>query len=126
VVEPDYYRRALRWDSTAAVAGRSAKLAWSAAAGIGALDPDGRARVTVRLRDHEGQAITDAVVRLTAIHNRDAARRLEAGLTGSGDVYVATLPLGMAGLWELRLEARRGDDLFVTTLRRDSGAELAP
>ena len=125
VVEPDYYRRALKWDSTAAVAARSARLGWSADAAIGPLDREGRALVEVRVRDAGGEPVRGARVRVTAIHNREADRHLEARLGETPGGYAGTLALHHAGLWELRLEVLRAEDRYLTRLRRDTGG-LAP
>jgi len=122
VVEPDYYRRALRWDSTSAEAAASARLGWRADAAIGALDDAGRAGVRVRLSGADGQPVTGARVELTAIHNREAALHRTATLAGAGGDYAAEIELAHAGLWELRIDARRGAEHFVTRLRRDTGA----
>jgi len=121
VVEPDYYRRALKWDSTAALAAASARLGWRADAAIGPLDADGRARVAVRLSAPDGRPIAGARVRVTAIHNRDAALHRTALLAERDAAYAGTLELRHAGLWELRIDASRGADRFVTRLRRDAG-----
>jgi nitrogen fixation protein FixH len=120
VVEPDYYRKALAWDSTLAQQARDRALGWRVAADLGPLARDGRARVAVRLLDRDGHAVRAAAVALEAVHNLDAARPRRATLAPDGDGYAAEVPLGRPGLWELRLDVRRGADHFVTCLRRDA------
>ena len=122
VVEPDYYRKAVAWDSTRALESRSAALGWSAVAGIGAPE-GGAARVEIALADRAGAPLTGAHVRLEAIHNLEASRPVTGALPEvRPGVYAAALPFHRAGLWELRVDAERGADHFVASLRRDTGA----
>jgi nitrogen fixation protein FixH len=119
-VEPDYYRKAVRWDSTLAEERASAALDWRLDAGLGAVARDGTP-LTVRLAGPDGAPLDGAVVTVTAVHNLDAAHHLTARLEPrGGGVYAARLPLRHAGLWELRCEAVRGRDRFRATLRRDA------
>jgi nitrogen fixation protein FixH len=119
-VEPDYYRRAVRWDSTAAEARRSAALGWRLDAALGPVGPAG-AVLTARLAGPDGAPLDDADVEVTAIHNRDALHPVRARLAPAGEgAYAARLPLRHAGLWELRLAAARGADRFTVSLRRDA------
>lgn len=121
VVEPDYYRRALKWDSTAALTAASDRLGWRADAAIGALDAGGRARLNVRLAGPDGGPIAGASVRVTAIHNREASLHRTASLAERDGGYAGDLELRHDGLWELRIDATRGAEHFVTRLRRDTG-----
>lgn len=120
VVEPNYYRKALAWDSTAALGARSDALGWQLAATIGPLDAAGRGRVTARLTDRAGAALGGARVFVTAIHNLEGDRRLEAELPALGDNYGALLALHHTGLWELRFDVTRGADHFATIARCDA------
>jgi nitrogen fixation protein FixH len=118
VVEPNYYEKAVAWDSTMAQGRRNDSLGWS----IGAtLTPSaGGARLEARLADRTGSPLTGATLRVEAIHNVDAARRIEATLRDAGGgAYGADLPLRHVGLWELRFTAVRGGDRFTEDLRRD-------
>jgi nitrogen fixation protein FixH len=124
-VEPDYYRKAVRWDSTMAEERRSTALGWRAEAGLGAATRAGTP-LTVRLTGPDGAPLDGAAVEVTAIHNLDARHHVTARLEPlGGGAYRAWLPLRRAGLWELRLEAVRGRDLFRVALRRGAppGAE---
>lgn len=118
--EPDAYAKAVAWDSTLEVRAASAALGWQAIGGIAALEGEpARARVVVTLRDREGRPVEGALVRVEAIHNRQA-RRIRATLpaaAGAAGAYAATLPLARPGMWELRLDAERPGELFVTSLR---------
>jgi nitrogen fixation protein FixH len=124
-VEPDYYRKAVRWDSTMAEERRSAALGWRAEAVLGGVTRAGTP-LTVRLAGPDGAPLDGATVEVTAIHNLDAQHHVTARLEPlGGGVHRARLPLHRTGLWELRLEVERGRDLFRVTLRCDAppGAE---
>ncbi len=127
VVEPDYYRRAVRWDSTLAERQRDAALGWRLDAALGALEPDGGASLAVRLADRDGRPIEGAAVRVTAISNLDAAHAVRATLAGGpGGAYAARLPLARRGLWELRFDVARGGERFSAALRRDTAPAGRP
>ncbi len=123
VVEPDYYHKAVMWDSTRAVADRSAALGWTVTHTASAVGTDGAAQVTVHAVDRDGRAVAGARGHITAISNLEAARPVAAAFVAGaapGD-YVATLPLHHGGLWEFRVDLTSGRDYFVTSLRADVG-----
>jgi nitrogen fixation protein FixH len=121
-VEPDYYRRALKWDSTAAVERRAAELGWSLDAALGPVSRSGAA-LTARLADRGGAPLDGAAVEVVAIHNLDALHPLRARLAPAGaGVYTATLPLRHAGRWELRFTVARGAERCAVALHRDAPA----
>ena len=121
VIEPDYYQRAVRWDSTLADERRSADLGWRLEAGLGAVSAGGT-RLDVRLVDRAGQALAGAVVRVAAVHNVEAGHVVRAVLTDDGQgAYSGLLPLGHRGLWEMRFDVSRGGGHYQVTLRRDAG-----
>jgi nitrogen fixation protein FixH len=120
-VEPDYYRRAVAWDSTLAQRSRDAALGWRLAADLGAPGPDGTP-LTVRLTDARGAPLADALITVEAIHNAEGSRRLSAPMRRVPDGgYAAILPVARSGLWELRFEAVRHGERFTATLRREAG-----
>ncbi len=126
VVEPDYYRKAVGFDSTLADRRRSDALGWHVAVELGTPDADGNAALHVSLTDRDGAPLAGAEVRATAIHNRLAAHAVTATLAPvMGDGYATRLPLRLRGLWQLDLAIRRGADRFVTTLRCDTGSRAA-
>jgi nitrogen fixation protein FixH len=115
-VEPDYYAKALAFDSTRAEEVRSAALSWTAAATV-----ERNKGVRVRLLDRAGAPVDGASVDVVAIHNLAPDHRPEATLHGEGDGwYAATMPLPQAGSWELRLRAVRGADRFEADLREEA------
>jgi len=121
VVEPDYYRKAVAWDSTAAQSAENDALGWRLDAAILPLAADGTGMVQVRLAREDGTPVTGARVACTAIHNLDAAHRPRAEIvldaSGAGTLE---LPLRHAGLWELRFSVTHGDERFTASLRREA------
>ena len=121
VVEPDYYRKAVQWDSTMAHRAASDLLGWTAtvalsadAAAAGA--DEGAATVRVTLTDAAGAGVTGAAVQAVLIHNADAGRPIELQLRDEGaGRYGVNVPLAHPGLWEVRVNASRGDCLLYTS-----------
>jgi nitrogen fixation protein FixH len=128
-VEPDYYRKAVAWDSTRVERARNLALGWRLDATVGPLGGGG-AEVRARLADAAGAPLAGATVELEAIHNRIAAHPVHAvlfpagGAGGEAGVYAAAVPLARPGLWELRFTVRRGSDRFTVDRRLD--VALAP
>lgn len=120
VIEPDYYRRAVAWDSLAARRGRSAALGWRADAALSA-GTAAATHVRATLADSLGAPVAGCTVALEAVHNLAAATpaRVTLAETAPG-VYEADAALGRPGMWELRLTATRGADVFLASLRRDA------
>jgi nitrogen fixation protein FixH len=120
VTEPDYYRKAVEWDRAMARQSASARLGWHASATIGDAAAAGR-EVQVTLSDSLGVAVAGADLRVTLIHNAEASRFIEGTLveTAAG-TYASALPAAHAGRWEVRVEARRGEDRYFTTLHAEA------
>lgn len=120
VVEPDYYRKAVRWDSTMAQRQRNADLGWRLDAALGDVGRDG-AVLDVNLLDAEGRPVEGAEISVEALHNADGAHPVSGRLAPAGrGRYAATLPLRHAGLWELRFDVAGRGAHFTSTLRRDA------
>jgi nitrogen fixation protein FixH len=117
-IEPDYYRKALAWDTTLAQAERNAALGWRLTPTLGPIDTDGHVLVTARLTDSTGAEISGAVVRVSALPIARASDVREVTLLpdGSGD-YAARLEARRAGQWELRFDATVGRERFTRTAR---------
>jgi len=121
VVEPDYYRKAVAFDSTMAERAADAKLGWRMEATLGLPSAAG-AGLDVRLLDASGTPLDDASVRVVALHNLDAGHPVSGLLAGQGSGrYRATLPLAYAGRWELRFAVQRGAQRFTADLHQDTG-----
>ena len=115
-IEPDYYQKALHWDDEMAQQRRNAALGWRLEPALAPLDRAG-ARLTVRLTDRAGAPLPDATLTVEALAVARAAHTVRATLAPDAGGYRAVLPLHTDGEWELRFEARRGDDRF-TAVRR--------
>jgi nitrogen fixation protein FixH len=122
VVEPDYYRKAIAWDTTLAQRRVNDTLGWRIEAAL--LDPDAAgATVCVRIENRDGAPLAGAGVHLEAIHNAAAADPVRAMLVEHAPGwYQGQLPLRHRGLWELRFEVMRGEERFTASLRRDTEA----
>jgi nitrogen fixation protein FixH len=114
-IEPDYYQKAVTFDSTIAEARRSATLEWTATATIVADDAGGPPTVTVTLLDATRQPVAGATVSVSALANARANDVLTATLheTAPGQ-YQAPLAARFVGQWEVRVDAVRRDTLGAT------------
>src|SRR5512132_576579 len=104
-IEPDYYRKAIGWDSTMVQMRENARLRWHIQP---VLDPFTRSGATLRLRlsDDSGAPIRDAKIRVAA----------------PPTTYALQLPVGTRGEWELRFDIQRGGERFTSTTRLEAVA----
>ncbi|MBI2795370.1 MAG: FixH family protein [Gemmatimonadetes bacterium] len=125
-VEPDYYRKAVEWDSTMAQQRRNVALGWRLVPSLGALRDGGGADLAFAIVDSAGAPVTGAVVRVDArqLAHADEAlvATLAAGVAGS---YSGQLPMRRDGLWEVRVDAERGGDRFTGLVRLDASRTAA-
>ena len=120
--EPDYYRKALAWDSTMAQGGRNLALSWQATA---RLDREGR--LDLSLSDRQGLPLAGALVTVEVIPIAHADRIRTLTLTeGAAGRFGAATPLVYAGLHEVRVNAVYRGDRFTVVLRGMPGTELTP
>lgn len=116
-VEPDYYRKSLEWDRTMAQEDTNRALGWALAIRAEPAADSGKLRLVAILRDRAGRRVDGALVTVEARHGARAAEVVSGTLADAGnDGYAADLPLRRAGLWELRLTARRDGDVFTQRL----------
>lgn len=118
-VEENYYKKALAWDSTMAQERHDAELGWDASVratpGVA-----GSVVLTAMVRDRDGKVVTPDSIGVEAFHNGRAAHILRAMFEPGGDgSFAAALPMRRPGLWELRIDVRRGDDRFTQVIRQD-------
>ncbi len=124
-IVPDYYQKAVAFDSTMAAEQRSAALGWTASASLVMIDTSG-ATVTVTLRDAQEQPVRGATVRVAALANARANTVLSADLTESAPgQYSARLAAQRTGQWEVRVDAVRGNAHFVSSTRTDLASARA-
>ena len=119
-VEPDYYRKSLEWDRTMTQEDVNRALGWSLAVHAEPAASPGMLRLVVTLRDRAGGLVDAGLVTVEARHGARAAQVVTGTLTPvAGDRYAADIPLRRAGLWELRLTAHRGGDVFTKQIAAD-------
>lgn len=121
-VEPDYYGKAVRWDSTEAQARLNNSLGWTIAPTLGPLGDGSAAKFGLTLRDRSGATIEGARIEIEAIPVSSADDVVRGVLTdtASAGSYATTLPMAHTGLWQLQLVATRGADRFTADLRVDA------
>lgn len=123
-VEPDYYRKAVDWDSTMAQRGRNDVLGWQLTVESMPLDGAGVAALTVRLRDQAGLPVDGAVVQVAATHNAEAERIVAGRLAEVTDGrYTGPLAAQRAGIWELRFSVERDGERFTARVRHDTARD---
>jgi nitrogen fixation protein FixH len=117
-VEPDHYQKALGWDRLAARKQASDLLGWKAEVTTDAqLDGARTRRLACRIVDREGKPVTGATVAILAFPHARGEERVRMDLReAEAGVYAVRAPMARPGLWELRLSALRGPDLFTSTL----------
>jgi nitrogen fixation protein FixH len=118
-IEPDYYARAVNWDATMEQSRRDKALGWQASV---AMTRAGGRTATLRLVlvDSTGGPITTAdsvIAEALAVAHAGQIDRLVMVRDGAG--YVAPVPAANAGLWEVRIRAARGADVFTAKLRTE-------
>lgn len=120
VVEPDYYRKAVEWDSTMARRAASQSLGWTASVSLGD-EGEGLREVTVMLSDSLGSGVEDAHVEAVLIHNLEASQPVALTLEPrEGGEYVGSAAAPRGGRWEVRVEAVRGGESFLATLHAEA------
>jgi nitrogen fixation protein FixH len=126
-IEPDYYAKAIAWDSTMAQARRNDTLKWRLAPSWGVFSVDSGTTLKVRLTDSLGAPIRNANIAVSALYVGRAALAHTATLHGDGrDGYAVALPVDHAGRWELRFTVERGADRFTSIARLDASPQHAP
>ncbi|MEO5799203.1 MAG: FixH family protein [Gemmatimonadales bacterium] len=126
-VEPDYYNKAVGWDSTMAQGKRNDSLGWQVIPRIGPIPPRGSVALELEIVDGRGEALTGARVSVEAMPiayaNRVVDRVLPpAELPGH---YAAPVTMSPLGLWEFRVTATRADARFTANLRLELSAAHA-
>lgn len=122
-VEPDYYRRAVDWDSTRAQAARNAALGWTWTPSLGAVRGD-RVPMMLAITTRDGTPVDGATVTVEARAVAHASDVLVDTLAARGAGWYGTaLPMRRTGLWEFRLRATRGETVATTELRLDARAD---
>jgi hypothetical protein len=121
-LEPDYYDKAVHWDRSQAEAAASRELGLKVTLSKPLrLSATGKLELELSITDRNDAPFSGAEVKVQAFaiaraaHVEKLVLREVAPGTYRGEIAANTL-----GLWELRLSARRGRDLYREVLRRDA------
>lgn len=119
-VEPDYYAKAIAYDSTLAQARINSELGWTAFASI-APDSTGQVVLSVRLATRDGESVEGASVSAVALFVARASEADSVVLREAtpGD-YRASIARPHDGRWEVRVVASRDSERFTATLRTEA------
>ena len=117
-VEPDYYKKAVFYDSTMAQAHRNLDLGWGVQAFADSIVAGQPTRLRVVLRDEQALPLLGATVQATVLFNARANDLTTATLTDEGaGVYTASVPINTPGEWEVRVNATRDTSHFTSSTR---------
>ena len=118
-VEPDYYQKAVKWDEHRDRQASSARLGWTASASVSG--GPSTAVLRIELRDAQRDPVRRAKLQVEAFANSRASnvQTLNTEEVAPG-VYSAAFQVFKPGLWELRIRARQGLDVFHSTVRIDN------
>ncbi|MEO8450323.1 MAG: FixH family protein [Gemmatimonadota bacterium] len=118
-IEPDYYRKAVAWDSTIAQAHRNVALGWQLQATLSQAGT-----LTVTLADRAGLPLTGATITTEGFALAGGNRTLQATLAPVDHSYRAGLTLQHQGIYELRFLVMRGSERFTAVMRGTPGGPL--
>ena len=121
-IEPDYYRKAVNWDSTLAQERVNHTLGWRLTPSLGTFTPTQGADLRVSLTDSTGAPVAGATVKVSAFYNARANQILDTTLAPTAGGYEGRLRVNHSGVWELRFEVTRGDARFTATSRVEAAA----
>ena len=124
-IEPDYYQRAVDWDSERARLEAADRLGWTIDASVSPTpNAAGSRQVSVLVLDADDEPIEDALVEVVCFPQKRAHDRITARLPAlSGGQYqkrLDAMPTG--GMWEIRVsvDARDQQALVIETLELDA------
>ena len=116
-IEPNYYQKAVDWDSTLAQRRENLALGWHLSPTLGAFTARQGAHLQVTLTDAAGAAIPDATVKVAAFFNARANDIIDTTLVRDSAGYAVNLPVTRGGVWELQFDVTRGGKRFTSTSR---------
>lgn len=123
VVVSDYHSKALAWDEHRAEQRAAEALGWQHELDIAReADMLGDRIVRLSLLDADGQALTDATVRVQAYHFARANQVVQADLKEvSPGMYVVQMNMRRPGRWAMTFDVTRGDDHCPITVQPQVG-----
>lgn len=126
-VEPDYYRRAIGWDTVQAQARHNVALGWQLAATVEPISLTDPTAVLLHLTDRDGAAVAvdQAQIEARPIAHASEVIRGTATTAGEPGVLRAVMPFHREGLWEFQVIVTRGAEHFTEMLRLDLSRQHA-
>jgi nitrogen fixation protein FixH len=127
-VEPDYYEKALHWDAAQKQSRTNERLGWIVQVAVSQQADLLRNReIRCTVRDRSGSPIEGASVELLAFPHARGTERSKVTLDPQGaGCYSTSMRVARGGLWEFRIAARRGEELFTAVVRQQVNAPGAP
>lgn len=111
-VEPDYYAKAVAFDSTMAQQRRNLALGWGIETRLDPIERGKPTRLTVLLKAPDAGPLVGARVSVMARFNARANDTITANMQEiEPGEYVASLPILTPGEWEVRVDATRPDSI---------------
>jgi len=126
-VEPDYYRRAIGWDTVQAQARHNLALGWHLDATIAPITLSSPTTLVLRLTDRDGVPLSAAAATIEARPIGHASELVQGTARAGADpgILHAAMPFHREGLWELRVAIEHGGDRFTESLRLDLSRQHA-
>ena len=113
----DAYQKGLAYNAALAAARDQAALGWRAELTF-TPTAERRGRLEVRLEDAAGQPVERAEVRVDLVRPTQAGHDFSTFLDrAAGGVYAGETAFPLAGIWDVRLRAERGQKLYQATSR---------
>lgn len=116
VTEPDYYAKAVDFESVIKQRETSALLGWSAAPSLRAAIDGRTMELVITLADREGQPLSGASVSAVAFANTRAGQRQPLTLTSvdqASNKYASPIMIDRSGVWNIRITATRDGKNFT-------------
>jgi nitrogen fixation protein FixH len=118
-IEEDYYDKALAWDQRMEQDRTNLRLGWKSELSFQRRAPE-QAYVQARISDREGLPVAGAEVQLVTFHKARAGDVIRSTMKElAPGTYATLLPAKRSGIWEFRLEARRGSERFTQRVDRE-------
>ncbi|MHB8972248.1 MAG: FixH family protein [Pirellulaceae bacterium] len=114
-VEPDYYQKALHWDSLQSQLQANSRLGWNIRIDV-SLQTDILQNRDIRctITDRSGNPVEGANVELVAFPHARGIERSTVALAPAGSgCYGVRIRMSRGGLWEFRIAATRGADVVA-------------
>lgn len=125
-IEPDYYKKAVNYDSTMAQERTNATLGWIVGTQFAPIGDGKATKLTVTLRDAQAVPLSGARVAIMTRFNARANDTLTAVLTeAQPGLYTAALPIAHTGEWEVRVDATRDGAKYSSSTRVTAVREVA-